>query len=102
MTIKTAKIRIHPEGVEICSCGAPFENHPICPACQRAIGKGHILEELIEFRGDHLCKFCIVAWEKYEAVIKKKTKVDYKVSLAQLLDSHQLPAEIKLLLWGKE
>lgn len=51
---------------EICYCGIPYREHPRCDGCGILAGPGHMVTELIEYRGKRLCRDCLQVFQARE------------------------------------
>ena len=47
-------------------CSHPLAGHPQCESCDILAGEGHVVLELVRYRGKSLCSGCVRRWEGLE------------------------------------
>ena len=49
-------------------CSHPLTGHQQCESCGILAGEGHVVLELVRYRGKSLCSGCVKRWEALEKV----------------------------------
>lgn len=79
-----------------CECGLPMDGHPRCGACTALLGYSHG-NDVVSFRGQHLCRLCVSSWltrekvEKHAITWKEFLSPSYGESEAGIIPSAWMP-----------